>query len=91
MQIETLDATELAWAAKDGHTALAWSSTDAAKLVASAAQSGQLVCRGGSASANGVVYDMEFDHSAHAAFKFFATGPQADNEVSVATFIQPLF
>jgi hypothetical protein len=64
-----------------------WSSTDAAKLVASAAQSGQLVRRVGSASANGVVYDMLFDQSAHAALKFFAIGPQADNEVAVATFL----
>jgi hypothetical protein len=87
MQIGTLDARELAWAAKADHTAPAWSSTDAAKLMASAAQSGQLVCRVGSASANGVVYDMEFDQSANAALKFFATGLQAENEVAVATFL----
>jgi hypothetical protein len=52
-----------------------------------AAQSGQLICRDGSASANGVVYDMAFEQSAHAALKFFATGPQAGNEVAVATFL----
>jgi hypothetical protein len=56
------------------------------KLVATA-QSGQLVCRIGSASANGVVYDMMLDKSAHAALKFFATGPQAENEVTIATFL----
>eukprot|EP00953_Heterococcus_sp_UTEX-ZZ885_P035403 18282-Heterococcus_DN1.PRE.4 len=87
MQIGTLDARELARAAKADHTAPAWSSTDAAKLLASAAQSGQLVCRIGSASANGVVYDIVFDQSALAALKFFATGPQAENEVAVATFL----
>jgi hypothetical protein len=30
---------------------------------------------------------MLIDQSAHAALKFFATGPQADNEVAVATFL----
>jgi hypothetical protein len=87
MQLATIDARELTWTPKAGHTAPAWSSIDAEQLVATA-QSGQLVCRIGSASANGVVYDMMLDKSAHAALKLklFATGPQAD-EVTIATFI----